>query len=57
MSDDSTTAGAPAPASDADLAAVTGFLDALGPGLEAVVAVGRELPDDQPPRPFSPEWT
>ena len=57
MSDDSTGEGGPSPLSTADQVAVTHFLAALQPGLEAVVAAGRDLPDDQPPQPFAPGWS
>lgn len=57
MSDGSTRDGGPSPLSAADQVAVAGFLAALAPGLDAVVAVGRGLPDDQVPGPFDPGWS
>jgi hypothetical protein len=46
--------------SDPDLAAVTAFLAALAPGLDALAAVGRELaadPDEHAASPaFRVEW-
>jgi hypothetical protein len=61
MTDGSEYDGGRSPLSGPDLAAVTAFLTAFAPGIEALTTVGRQLSeggdDDRAPAEFTVEWS